>query len=104
MAPRKVPARSRALVCSDWNDWMNDSGSGAREARSGGWEQMELLTGVGTDGATDACSAAELNDAVTVRLGLCIGFATELVDARQLGVERAARVAAGGCELSERHG
>ena len=65
---------------------------------------MELLAGTGTDGATYACSATELNDLRSVVLGLGIDFAAELVDARQLGVERAARVVAGGCELSERHG
>jgi hypothetical protein len=65
---------------------------------------MELLTGVGTDGATYACSAAELNDMGSVRLGLGVGFATELVDARQLGVERATCVASARRELSERHG
>ena len=55
---------------------------------------MELLTGAGTDGATEARSATELNDLASVLLGLGIGFATKLVDARQLGVERAARVVA----------
>ena len=50
---------------------------------------MELLAGAGTDGATDACSATELNDLRSVLLGLGIGFAAELVDARELGVERA---------------
>ena len=41
---------------------------------------MELLTGVGTVGAADACSATELNDSRSVLLGLGIGFAAELVD------------------------
>ena len=41
---------------------------------------MELLTGVGTIGATYACSSTELNDAGSVRVRLGIGFATELVD------------------------
>src|SRR5215207_7137242 len=64
---------------------------------------MELLTGTGTDGAIDARSATELNDSGAVLLGLRIGFAAELVDARQLGVEAAARVVACGCDLCERH-
>src|SRR5688572_21072321 len=65
---------------------------------------MELLAGVGSDGATYACSTTELNDAGSVRLGIRIGFATELVDARQLRVERVAGVSATGRELTERHG
>ena len=65
---------------------------------------MKLLAGAGTDGSTDARSATELNDLRSVLLGLGIGFASELIDARELGVEGAARVAAVGRELSERHG
>src|SRR5829696_4250456 len=64
---------------------------------------MKLLAGAGTDGSTDARSATELNDLRSVLLGLGIGFAAKLVDARELGVEGAARVASGR-ELSERHG
>ena len=64
---------------------------------------MELLTGVGTVGATYACSAAELNDVRSVRGRLGIGFATELADPDELGVERATGVTAARRELAERH-
>ena len=66
------------------------------EPRSGRRQQLELLTGTGTDGATDARLDAELNDSRSVLLGLGIGFATELGDARELGVEPAARIVATG--------
>lgn len=65
---------------------------------------MELLTGTGTDGATDAGSATELNDWRRVLLGLRTGFAAELVDPRQLGIEQASGVAAAWHELAERDG
>jgi hypothetical protein len=65
---------------------------------------MELLTGAGTDGATYLGSATELNDLRSDLLRLGIGFAADLVDAREFGVERAACVSAAGSELAERDG